>query len=79
MISDVLRGENRGRTLDHVAVVRSLIDVGRLEPRPFGLDLPLTGELERWAGKRLVVFIQEEEVGKIHGAAFRLLSSADTN
>jgi hypothetical protein len=53
--------------------------VGRLENRPFSLDLPLTGELAQWNGKRLVVFVQSAEAGKIQGAAFRILSLAGTD
>ena len=76
-VSRVLRGENSGRKLDHVAVVRSLIDLGPSDPSgAFSADVPLTGELEQWSGKRIVAFIQGQQFGRIQGAAFRLLSTA---
>jgi hypothetical protein len=75
VVSDVLRGENRGRKLDHVAVVRSLMDLGhRNAAGAFSADIPLTGELEQWNGKRMIAFVQDQQYGPIQGAAFRLLS-----
>ena len=75
VVSDVLRGENSGRKLDHVAVVRSLLDLGHLDGAgAFSADIPLTGELEHWNGKRIVVFVQDPQYGPIRGAALRLLS-----
>ena len=80
VVSHVLRGENGGRKLDHVAVVRSLMDLGPLEAaRGFGTDIPLTGELEHWNGKRIIAFVQDQQYGRIRGAAFRLLSTAAPN
>jgi hypothetical protein len=74
-ISDVRRGENRGRTLSHVAVVRSLVDFGKIDPSGnLSADVPLTGELAKWEGKRLVAFVQSPQYGRIQGAAVRLLS-----
>ena len=79
-ISHVLRGENSGRKLDHVAVVRSLKDFGRMDStRVFSADIALTGELENWSGKRLIVFVQDEHYGPIRGAAFRLLPPTASN
>jgi hypothetical protein len=79
-ISHVLRGENSGRKLDHVAVVRSLMDLGLMDPSGvFRADIPLTGELEHWNGKRLIAFVQEEQDGPIRGAAFRLLPPTALN
>jgi len=76
VVSHVLRGENSGRKLDHVAVVRSLIDLGHLDPAgTFSTDFPLTGDLERWSGKRFIAFVQDQEYGRIRGAAVRLLSA----
>jgi hypothetical protein len=75
VVSDVLRGENSGRKLNHVAVVRSLMDLGSLDSAGgFSADLPLTGELKQWNGKRIIVFVQDQHYGRIRGAAFRLLS-----
>jgi hypothetical protein len=80
VVSHVLRGENSGRKLDHVAVVRSLRDLGRLDPAgAFSIDLPLTGELDQWSGKRFVAFVQDQGYGRIHGGAVRLLSAASPN
>ena len=46
VVSDVRRGENSGRRLDHVAVVRSLRDLGTLDAAgAFSADITLTGEL----------------------------------
>jgi len=84
-VSDVLRGENRGRQLGHVAVVRSLVESGRLDRAgTFSADIPLTGELGHWEGKRLVAFIQylqdaDTQDSRIEGAAFRLLSPIAPN
>jgi hypothetical protein len=75
VVSDVLRGENGGRKLNHVAVVRSLMDLGSLNAAgAFSADIPLTGELEHWNGKRIVAFVQNQQYGRIRGAAVRLLS-----
>lgn len=75
VVSDVLRGENSGRTLNHVAVVRSLLDLGRVDGAgTFSADIPLTGELAHWNGKRIIVFVQDPQFGRIRGAALRLLS-----
>jgi hypothetical protein len=70
VVSDVLRGENSGRKLNHVAVVRSLTDLGSLDANgAFSADIPLTGELEHWAGKRIIAFVQNRQYGRIEGAA----------
>jgi hypothetical protein len=75
VVSHVLAGENSGRRLDHVAVVRSLVNLGRLDAAGgFSADIPLTGELEQWSGKRIIAFVQDQHYGRIRGAAFRLLS-----
>jgi hypothetical protein len=77
VVSDVLRGENSGHRLDHVAVVRSLRDLGTLDAvATFSADIPLTGELEQWNGKRIIVFVQNQQYGRIRGAAFRRLTPA---
>jgi hypothetical protein len=71
LVTHVLRGENSGRKLDRVAVVRSLTELGRLDTAgAFSADVPLTGELEQWNGKRLIAFVQDQQEGPIRGAAF---------
>jgi hypothetical protein len=64
----VMAGENKGHTLDHVAVVRSLRKIGAVK-RGGGsftrmVDLPADA-----AGQRIVVFAQEAGQGRVLGAA----------
>lgn len=70
--SSVQRGENRGRTLDHVAVVRSLGKVGKVT-KAAGLDktvrVPLAAQVE---GMRVVVFVAESG-GPVTGSAMQEL------
>jgi hypothetical protein len=62
--SDVARGENRGRHLVHVAVVRSMTEVG---------VLPTGGVFHASAATRgaarVVVFVQERGFGPVWGAS----------
>jgi len=66
--SSVERGENEGRTLDHVAVVRSLTEVARLQTpltdKTFTVHLP-SASLNRHL--RLILFAQER-TGLVVGA-----------
>ena len=56
------------------------MDVGSLDSTgAFSADIPLTGELAQWSGKRIVAFIQDRQYGRIQGAAFRLLGPADVS
>jgi hypothetical protein len=66
----VLRGENRGKTIAHVAVVEYLSKVGSLKP---GQQFSQTfrAPLERGLASnndRLIVFVQETGNGKVVGA-----------
>jgi len=66
----VLRGENRGKTLAHVAVVEHLSKVGVLEPgQQFSQEfrVPLKQELAA-NNDRVVAFVQESGNGKVVGA-----------
>jgi hypothetical protein len=64
--SQVSAGENRGRNLTHVAVLRSLRKVGSVKKgAAFHQSVPLNPDA---AGKRLIVFLQESDLGKISGA-----------
>ncbi|HTS30132.1 MAG TPA: DUF1223 domain-containing protein [Bryobacteraceae bacterium] len=65
--SQVSAGENSGRHLHHVAVVRSLQKVGSVKR---GASFSRVLELPRTAGaQRIVVFLQESGPGRISGAA----------
>jgi hypothetical protein len=61
--SDVRRGENQGRTLHHVAIVRQLRQAGTVTGRE-----GFTTALELPAGSRLVAFVQDN-FGQVRGAA----------
>lgn len=79
-VSHVLRGENSGRVLRHVAVVRSLTEVGRIGPDgKFHKQIPLNRDSTQWDGKRFIAFVQDADFGRIHGSASRLLSTRDAD
>jgi hypothetical protein len=66
----VLRGENRGKTLAHVAVVEYFAKVGELKPgQSFNqtFRVPLERDLAS-TDTRLIVFVQEAGNGKVVGA-----------
>jgi hypothetical protein len=69
--SQVKAGENSGRTLTHVAVVRSLSRVGSIAPgQSFAHDVQI--KLDPRAGRstlRVIAFLQQPGPGKIVGAA----------
>ena len=71
--SQVLRGENGGRHLIHVAVVQDIVKIGKLpKGQPFAKDIQLKlkpGTDPR--NIRLVAFVQEVGPGKVRGAAVR--------
>lgn len=65
----VTSGENGGRTLRHIAVLRSLREVGSLDKskglsKDIEIDFPL-----RNGSIRLIAFAQNEKVGAIRGVA----------
>jgi len=68
--SAVGRGENAGRTLHHVAVVRLMKTMGRNKANGEPLTLQ-TGTVKIPAGKvfRLVAFLTDEENGRVLAAA----------
>jgi hypothetical protein len=74
----VLRGENRGRTLTHVAVVQYLSKIGSLSPgRPFGQDfeIPMRHEIDP-NNARVIAFVQESGNGKVVGATLQHAAAA---
>lgn len=69
--TNVGAGENRGRALSDVAVVQSLVKLGTVES---GKPLDRTVELKPIRGEspahlRIIVFVQEKDMGGIVGAA----------
>ena len=66
--SHVIRGENAGRTLRHVAVVRTLVLVGTADRTAgFSKDVRINLNSEKSQGFRLVAFVQDPEAGRIWG------------
>ncbi|MBT9330494.1 DUF1223 domain-containing protein [Paracidobacterium acidisoli] len=67
--SNVLRGENSGHQLEHVAVVRVMKKVGSLD-HPFNrpIAIPFSGNKQQ-KPMRLVVFAQDRRTGRILGVA----------
>jgi hypothetical protein len=63
--SEVLRGENHGHTLEHVAVLRKLRKVGKVKASSFHAEVSVAGS----AGERLIAFVQEPHTGKVLSAA----------
>jgi hypothetical protein len=72
--SSVARGENAGRTIDHVAVARVLVRVGKLDRSP--LDQKITIPIPPGAPDRrlrIIVFAQDGHSGHIVGVTAREL------
>jgi len=62
--SDVLRGENQGRHLHHVAIVKEIQQIGKMGGHgSFEKRVPVP------AGSRLIVFAQDPSGGQVFGAA----------
>ena len=66
--SNVRRGENAGRTLKHVAVVRTLAQVGTVEGNStFSKDLTVSTGNANLQNLRVVAILQESATGKVLG------------
>jgi hypothetical protein len=68
--SNVLRGENSGRELTHVAVARSLAPLGALHEagqRSVTLPLPASFNSDAGTGHHLVLFAQQNGDGAVMG------------
>jgi len=68
--SSVLRGENSGRKLTHVAVARALVPLGSLhevEQRSVTLPLPPSFLSDKATGHHLVLFAQQGSAGAVAG------------
>ena len=69
--SDVKRGENSGRALEHNGVVRQLLQVGKIDAAPAGFSSRVAVHLEHeWnrANLRAVVFVQERDTRHVLAA-----------
>ena len=66
--SNVKRGENAGRTLKHVAVVRTLTQVGMVEgDNTFSKDLTVSTGNANLQNLRVVAILQESATGRVLG------------
>jgi len=74
--SHVIRGENAGRTLKHIAVLRDLIPVGQVNKNGgFSRDLTINHDAGDRRDLRVVGIIQESSGGRILGVASARLSN----
>ncbi len=74
--SHVTHGENAGRTLKHVAVLRSLIPVGTVDgAREFSRDVTVNDSKRNSRNLRIVAIVQEMAGGRVWGVASARLSN----
>jgi hypothetical protein len=73
--SNVRRGENAGRTLKHVAVVRSLSQVGILDRGAFSKDVKVNIEKANQRNLRVIAIVQETDAGTVLGVGSDRLSN----
>ena len=74
--SHVSRGENAGRTLKHVAVLRSLIRIGTVDKSAgFSRDMKLGLNAQNPRNLRIALIVQEADAGRVWGAGFGRLSN----
>ena len=67
--SQVLHGENEGRRLQHVAVVKNVTRIGSAsKAKGFRDEINLKIDTSDPANLRIVVFVQEPGTGRILGA-----------
>ena len=75
-VSQVSRGENAGRTLKHVAVLRSLVPVGTVNKTDkVSKDITVNVRNESRGHLRIVGIIQEQSAGRVLGVASAQLSN----
>lgn len=68
--SSVARGENAGRTLQHVAVVRKLTRVGSWKlSEPFSRDVSVQYDHSKSKNLRVIAFVQGGNTGHVFGSA----------
>lgn len=75
--SNVLRGENSGRSLQHISVARMLTRIGTVHDateQTAHLQIPASFNLQNGSGHHLILLAQEQHQGAILGAAIMPLS-----
>ena len=74
--SHVSRGENAGRTLKHVAVLRNLIRIGAVDKSAgFTREMNLDLSAKNPGNLRIAVIVEEADAGRVWGAGFARLSN----
>jgi len=74
--SNVRRGENAGRILKHVAVVRKLTQVGTIDRGgTFSRDVTVSTETANLRNLRIVAIVQEMAAGRVLGVGSARLSN----
>src|SRR5712692_74948 len=74
--SQVSRGENAGRTLKHVAVLRNLIRIGAVDRTAgFSRDMKVDLNAKNRRNLRIAAIVQEAAAGRVWGAALARLSN----
>jgi hypothetical protein len=74
--SHVSRGENAGRTLTHVAVLRDLIRIGAVDGTAgFSRDIKVDLDARNPRNLRIAVIVQEADAGRVWGAGLARLSN----
>jgi hypothetical protein len=74
--SHVNGGENAGRTLKHVAVLRNLVRIGAVDRSAgFSRDMKLSLNAKNARNLRIAVIVQEADAGRVWGAGFARLSN----
>ncbi len=69
--TEVLRGENGGHTLTHVAVVKSILKIGKWEGTATSREIPIPSKLltGQSGETRVVAILEDPQTGRILGAA----------
>ena len=77
-VSHIARGENAGRTLTHVAVARSLMNLGQLKEglTTIRLPVPSAGTSAGGGGRHVVLFSQAKGQGKVSNIAMAAVTGA---
>lgn len=74
--SQVGGGENEGRTLTHVAVLRNLIRIGAVDTTAaFSRDMKINLDARNQRNARIVVIVQEASAGRVWGAGLTHVSN----